>query len=67
MAIWTVSTYYKKSCEEREIWTHSDHGTMIRTNGFRRASYTVETNDDNLQNLSLTLFPEAMVKKTASI
>ena len=47
MAIWRVKTYHKKSCEEREIWTHSTHGTMVRTNGFRFAEYEVETSDDN--------------------
>lgn len=63
MAIWTVTTYYKKSCEEREIWTHSDHGTMIRTNGFRRATYTVETNDGNLPEFEFDFVPGGDGKK----
>ena len=63
MAIWTVTTYYKKSCEEREIWTHSGHGTMIRTNGFRRATYTVETNDGNLPEFEFDFVPGGDGKK----
>jgi hypothetical protein len=63
MAIWTVSTYYKKSCEEREIWTHSDHGTMIRTNGFRRASYTVETSNDSPPEFEFDFVPGGDGKK----
>ena len=63
MSIWTVSTYYKKSCEEREIWTHSEHGTMIRINGFRRATYTVETNDDNPPEFEFDFVPGGDGKK----
>lgn len=46
MAQWTVSTTEKKSCEEREIWT-KDGKTIVRTNGFRWGTFTVETTDDN--------------------
>jgi hypothetical protein len=46
MATWTVSTTEKKSCEEREIWT-KDGKTIVRTNGFRWGTFTVETTDDN--------------------
>jgi hypothetical protein len=63
MTSWTVSTYYKKSCEEREIWTHSDYGTMVRTNGFRRATYTVETSDDNLPEFEFDFVPGGDGKK----
>jgi hypothetical protein len=63
MATWTVSTYYKKSCEEREIWSHPEHGTMIRTNGFRRATYTVETNDDNPPEFEFDFVPGGDGKK----
>jgi hypothetical protein len=63
MAIWTVSTHYKKSCEEREIWIHADHGTMIRTNGFRRATYSVETSDDNLPEFEFDFVPGGDGKK----
>lgn len=46
MATWTVSTTEKKSCEEREIWTQ-DGKTIVRINGFRWGTFTVETTDDN--------------------
>jgi hypothetical protein len=63
MAIWTVSTHYKKSCEERETWTHPEHGTMIRVNGFRRATYSVETNDDNPPEFEFDFVPGGDGKK----
>jgi hypothetical protein len=63
MAIWTVSTHYKKSCEEREIWTHSEYGTMVRINGFRLATYTVETNDDNPPEFEFDFVPGGDGKK----
>jgi len=46
MATWTVSTTEKKSCEEREIWTNGE-ATIVRINGFRWGTFTVETTDDN--------------------
>jgi hypothetical protein len=47
MANWTVSAREKKSCEEREIWTR-DGKIIVRINGFRWGTFTVETTDDNL-------------------
>ena len=46
MAHWTVSTIEKKSCEEREIWKKGNK-TIVRINGFRWGTFSVETNDDN--------------------
>jgi hypothetical protein len=46
MAIWKISTREKKSCEEREFWT-KDGKTVVRINGFRWGTFTVETSDDN--------------------
>lgn len=46
MATWTVSTTEKKSCLEREIWTQ-DGKTIVRVNGFRWGTFTVETTDDD--------------------
>lgn len=46
MANWKVSTYYKKSCEEHEIYI-KDGKTVKRKTGFRWASFYVETTDDN--------------------
>ena len=57
MAWWTVKTYHKKSCEEREIWTHPDHGTMVRTNGFRWCEYNIETSDSNPPEFEFTTVP----------
>lgn len=45
MAIWKISTREKKSCEEREFWT-KDGKTLVRINGFRWGTFTVETSDD---------------------
>jgi hypothetical protein len=48
MATWTVSTYYKKSCQETEYWSQKNgDGKLIFTNGFRYGKWTVETTDDN--------------------
>ena len=46
MATWTVSTYYKKSCEEHEYY-YKDGQSIVRKTGFRGATFIVETNDDN--------------------
>lgn len=46
MAIWKIATTEKKSCEEREIWTKDDL-TIVRINGYRWGTFTVETSDDN--------------------
>ena len=46
MAHWTVSTIEKKSCEEREIWKKGNK-IIVRINGFRWGTFSVETNDDN--------------------
>lgn len=46
MASWTISTTEKKSCEEREIWKKGSK-TIVRVNGFRWGTFTVETTDDN--------------------
>ncbi len=46
MAVWKISTLEKKSCEEREIWI-KDGEQIVRVNGFRWGTFTVETTDDN--------------------
>lgn len=46
MATWKVSPYYKKSCEEHELYT-KDGQTIRRQTGFRGASFIVETSDNN--------------------
>jgi hypothetical protein len=58
MAIWTVSTYYKKSCQEVEHWVRKNgSGRMTTTNGFRFGEWTVETTDDNPPEFEFTEVP----------
>ena len=63
MAIWRVKTHYKKSCQEREIWTHPTHGTMTRVNGYRFAEFEVETNDDEPPKFEFDYVPDGDGKK----
>ena len=46
MATWTVSTTEKKQAYDNEIWTR-DGKTITVVNGFRWATFTVTTTDDN--------------------
>ena len=58
MPIWTVSTYYKKSCQEIEHWVRREgKGKITVTNGFRRGEWTVETTDDNPPEFEFTQVP----------
>ena len=58
MAIWTVSTHYKKSCQEVEHWVRREgKGKITVTNGFRWGSWTVETSDDELPEFEFTEVP----------
>jgi hypothetical protein len=56
MAVWKVSTYYKKSCEEHEHY-HKDGQTIIRKTGFRWASFVVTTSDDNPPEFEFDFVP----------
>ena len=50
MAWWTVKTYYKKSCEQRELFLNHNLDNDIKVtviDGFRFCEYSVETSDDN--------------------
>ena len=43
---WTVKTYYKKSCEQREFFVQNDgDGRIVATDGFRWCEFSVETNE----------------------
>lgn len=45
---WTVKTYYKKNCEQHELFVHDDYANPIRVQeGFRWTEYRVETTDGN--------------------
>ena len=64
MAIWTVSTYYKKSCQEVEHWVRREgDGRITVTNGFRRGEWTVETSDDEAPEFEFTEVPGGDGKK----
>jgi hypothetical protein len=64
MAIWTIRTHYKKSCEQREFFVQrKGDGTIIVTDGFRRCEYTIETNDDEFPDIQFTEMPNGDGKK----
>jgi hypothetical protein len=63
MAWWKVKTYYKKSCEQIETFTHADYSNIYVHDGFRYAEFDVETNDDLPPEFNWTFFPEVDGKK----
>jgi hypothetical protein len=55
---WTVRTYYKKSCEQHEYFTHDDYaGSIVVKDGFRSCEYNVETNDGEFPKFEFTSCP----------
>ena len=55
---WNVKTYYKKSCEQHEIFTHDDYnGPLTIIDGFRFCEYNVETNDGEFPKFEFTEVP----------
>lgn len=55
---WKVRTYYKKSCEQHEYFTHSDYDNPLKvTDGFRWCEYNVETNDGEFPRFEFTTVP----------
>jgi len=55
---WTVKTYYKKSCEQHEYFVQNDGpGRIIVKDGFRFATYSVETNDGEFPQIEFTNCP----------
>ena len=56
MANWKVSPYFKKSCEEHEIYIKDDL-TIRRKTGYRGASFYVETTDDNPPEFEFDFVP----------
>jgi len=64
VATWTVSTHYKKSCQEVEHWVRSKgEGRITVTNGFRFGEWTVETTDDNPPEFEFAQVPGGDGKK----
>lgn len=49
MATWRVTTEFKKSVEEHEIWEKNGQ-TIIRITGYRWGSWIVNTSDSNEPN-----------------
>ena len=62
MAIWKVSPYYKKSCEEHEHYV-KDGQIIVRKTGFRGATFVVETSDDNPPEFEFDYVPGGDGKK----
>jgi hypothetical protein len=58
MAIWTVKTYHKKNVEQHEYFIQRNGTGRIKiTDGYRWATYTVETSDDNFPEFEFTEVP----------
>jgi hypothetical protein len=62
MTNWKVSNYFKKSCEEHEIYV-KDNLTIKRITGYRGASFFVETLDENPPDFEFTFVPGGDGKK----
>jgi hypothetical protein len=66
MAKWTVSTYYKKSCQEVETYyqrNSKSNGKVTVTNGFRWGTWYVDTTDDNPPEFEFVEVPGGDGKK----
>ena len=58
MALFTVKTYYKKSCEQHEHYVQRNgEGHILVKDGFRSAEFTVETNDDKFPKFEFIEVP----------
>lgn len=58
MTIWTIKTYYKKSCEQHEYYVQREGKGRIKViDGFRFVEYTIETSDDNFPEFEFTEVP----------
>jgi hypothetical protein len=65
MAIWTIKTYYKKSCEQHEYFYNRKikGAKIVVKDGFRFAEFTIETTDDNFPQIEFTEVPGGDGKK----
>lgn len=54
---WNIKTYYKKSCEQHEIFHHDDYGSLLIIDGFRFCEYNIETNDGEFPRFEFTTVP----------
>jgi hypothetical protein len=58
MAVFTVRTYYKKSCEQHEHYVQREGtGRITVKDGFRRAEFTVYTSDDKFPDFEFVEVP----------
>jgi hypothetical protein len=59
MALWTVKTFYKKSCEQHEYFYNRkiEGAKIIVKDGYRSAEFSVETNDDEFPQFDFTSVP----------
>ena len=59
MAIWTIKTHYKKSCEQIEYYYNRKipGAKIIVRDGFRRAEFTIETTNDNFPDIEFDEVP----------
>ena len=64
MAQCTVSTHYKKSCQEVENWVQSNgDGRITVVNGFRYGEWIVYTTDNNMPEFEFVEVPGGDGKK----
>ena len=64
MAQWTVRTYYKKSCEQHEYFVQREgEGRIKIIDGFRSATFSIETDDDNFPQFEFQQVPGGDGKK----
>jgi hypothetical protein len=65
MAIWTIRTHYKKSCEQHEHFYHRnlDGAKVIVKDGYRSAEFNIFTSDDNFPAIEFTEVPGGDGKK----
>lgn len=64
MAFWTVETYYKKSVEQHEHYVQREgNGRITVIDGYRRATFRVETSDDNFPDFEFVEVPGGDGKK----
>lgn len=59
MAIWTIRTHYKKSCEQHEYFynTKIPGARIIVKDGFRSAEFNIFTSDDNFPAIEFDQVP----------
>ena len=58
MAYWTVKTYHKKNVEQHEYFIQREGNGRIKViDGFRWATFRIETEDDNFPEFEFTEVP----------